>query len=655
MNNLTSTRKTVLIVEDEFIVANDLRQILEKAGYVVRGIVNTAGKAQEHIREQRPDMVLVDIHLKGAETGIDLGRILSKEAIPFVYVSAYTNASTLEEVNTTQHYGFIVKPFREKDVLVALELAHYHYAHSLEVRIRKEQALQIAVTDTLSKQGDWEQRLLQVAKLFQPHIPFDYFIIGLECAQPLNAFQSSSFLRVGEDGYRTVRPEHFFQVNQIDVEHYKKIRTQVPYDGEALYTGDDFDIECRKNPLKNLIAKTFQLRSNVKMPLITAQNGTFYLSFFSRDPFAYENHHLQLLERLRPSLTLTVDRLLAFDKIERLSEQLRQENKYLLEEVKTTANFEQIIGESPLLQKVFMHIDNVAPTDSTVLILGETGTGKELIARAIHNRSKRKAKTLIKVNCAALPPQLIESELFGHERGAFTGAFEKRIGKFELASGGTIFLDEIGELPLELQPKLLRVLQEKEVERVGGKGTIPCDVRIIAATNRNLEKEVAEGRFRLDLYYRLNVFPIALPPLRERPEDIPVLSRHFIANYNRKSGKKITGLSADVLKSMLAYPWPGNVRELEHIIERSVLLTKGTTIEEITLPVVQAANKFSQPENSRVKTIHENERDYIISVLKKCNGKIGGTHGAAEILNLPPSTLRSKMKKLNILDDDYWN
>jgi transcriptional regulator with GAF, ATPase, and Fis domain len=649
MDPLIATPKTVLIVEDEFVVANDLRQILERAGYVVSGIAFTAAKALELTREQRPDLVLVDIHLKGAETGIDLARVLSKEGIPFIYVSANTNTSILEDVNSTQHYGFIVKPFREKDVLVALEIAHYRYAHSLEVRIREEQTLQIALTDALSKQAEWEKRLLNVAQLFQPYVPFDYFIIGLENAKTLNAFQSSSFLRVGQDTYKTIWAQDFFRIAGITLEQYNEIRAQVPYDGEALYTGDEFEMVCRKNPLKNLIAKTFDLRSNVRTTLLTAQNGTFYLSFFSRQPDAYQVHHLQLLERLRPSLTLTVDRLLAFDKIERLSEQLRQENNYLLEEVKTTANFEQIIGASPLLQNVFMSVDQVAPTDSTVLILGETGTGKELIARAVHNRSRRKAKTLIKVNCAALPPQLIESELFGHEKGSFTGAIEKRIGKFELASGGTIFLDEIGELPLELQPKLLRVLQEKEIERVGGKGLIPCDVRIIAATNRDLEKEVDEGRFRTDLFYRLNVFPILLPPLRERKEDLVPLTNYFLEKIAKRLGTRKIATTETSLKQLLAYHWPGNIRELEHLIERSILLSSGDTIKEFHLPFKkEGPSNASTSHKLVIKTIDEQEREYIMSVLKHCNGRIAGTGGAADLLGVPASTLTSKMKRLGI-------
>ena len=310
--------------------------------------------------------------------------------------------------------------------------------------------------------------------------------------------------------------------------------------------------------------------------------------------------------------------------------------------------FEGIIGNSHLLLNVFDHITQVAPFDTAVLILGESGTGKERIADCIHNLSPRKGKALVKVNCATLPATLIESELFGHEKGSFTGATDKRTGKFEQANGGTIFLDEIGEMPVDLQVKLLRVLQEKEIEPIGSRSSIKIDVRIIAATNRNLEKEVAEGRFRLDLYYRLNVFPIELPPLRERTEDIPALANHFINYYNRKAGKKITGLSDKVLKNMMAYHWPGNIRELENLIERSVLLAKGTIIEEISLPVSQKKEISLGIQDSHMKTIHENERDYIITILKKCNGRIWGAGGAAEVLNVPPSTLKSKMKKLGI-------
>jgi formate hydrogenlyase transcriptional activator len=317
--------------------------------------------------------------------------------------------------------------------------------------------------------------------------------------------------------------------------------------------------------------------------------------------------------------------------------------------------YPEIIGKSPELLQTLRLISRVARTNSTVLILGETGTGKELVARAIHNNSSRKTKTMVKVNCATLPANLIESELFGHERGSFTGATERRIGKFELAHYSTLFLDEIGELPLELQVKLLRALQEKEIERIGGRNTIEVDVRIIAATNRDLEKEVEMGRFRADLYYRLNIFPINLPSLRSRRADIPLLATHFIQKISKRIGAKITMISQYVLEQIIGYDWPGNIRELEHVIERSILLSDDDNIlSRIYLPDRRQKEDVRSSENGlSVKTIEENERDHIINVLKRCNGRVAGYGGAAKFLGIPPSTLASKLKRLGIQKMHY--
>jgi DNA-binding NtrC family response regulator len=452
--------KKILIVEDEFIVANDLSLMLRRAGYNVCGIADSVPEARDIVSREKPDLVLLDIQLKGRLTGIDLAQELHEQQIAFVYLSALSSQSILESAKATQPYGFLVKPFREKDILVTLDIAWYRHQHELEQASKKVAAP----------------------------------------AAPLEKMQ----------------------------------------------------------------------------------------------------------------------------------------------------DFEGIIGKSKALMEVLQHVAQVAPTDTSVLILGESGTGKEQIANCIHNLSPRKSKSFVKVNCAALPTNLIESELFGHEKGAFTGALERRIGKFEQASGGTILLDEIGEMPPEMQVKLLRVLQEKEIERIGGRAPIKVDVRIIAATNRNLEKEIAEGRFRLDLYYRLNIFPVTLPPLRERKEDIPALAYHFVSRYARKIGKTITDISPKVLKDLALYDWPGNIRELEHLLERSILLTNGSIIKEIHLPPNAQKGAVKEPEETRVKTIEENERDHILAVLKKCEGKIWGPGGAAELLGVPPTTLNSKMKKLGI-------
>jgi transcriptional regulator with GAF, ATPase, and Fis domain len=330
-------------------------------------------------------------------------------------------------------------------------------------------------------------------------------------------------------------------------------------------------------------------------------------------------------------------------------QQLEQEKIYLTEEIDKIHNYNEIIGESDALREVFKLVSRVSASDSTVLVLGETGTGKELIARAIHNNSPRKDRPMVKVNCAALPANLIESELFGHEKGSFTGATERRLGKFELANKGTLFLDEIGEMPIDLQVKLLRALQEKEIERVGGKETIKVDVRIIAATNRNLEKEISEGRFRSDLFYRLNIFPISLPALRERKQDIETLALHFVKHFNKNCGRNITSISTKAIEGLLSYDWPGNIRELEHLIERSVLLNKGTVLNEILLPTpMEQLVVKAQFEEFTLRTIDENEKDYILKVLRYCRGRIAGQGGAAQILGVPPTTLNSKIKRLGI-------
>jgi formate hydrogenlyase transcriptional activator len=322
---------------------------------------------------------------------------------------------------------------------------------------------------------------------------------------------------------------------------------------------------------------------------------------------------------------------------------LQQQNLYLQEELKSVHNFEEIIGRSPALLTVLDKVGRVAPTDATVLIGGETGTGKELIARAIHSNSRRAAKPLIKVNCAALPAGLVESELFGHEKGAFTGAIARRVGRFELADGGTLFLDEVGELPLETQVKLLRVLQDRELERVGGSAAIKLDVRIIAATNRDLLKAVQTKTFREDLYYRLSVFPIHLPPLRDRAEDIPLLVRFLVDKYAARTGKRIERVSQETMQRMVAYRWPGNIRELENVLERAVILTTGRALDADLL-----ATPTTAPEDAPLPSLDAIESHHFLAVLRQTNWVIDGPRGAAQILGLHPNTLRSRLKKLGI-------
>ncbi|BAV06585.1 DNA-binding transcriptional response regulator, NtrC family, contains REC, AAA-type ATPase, and a Fis-type DNA-binding domains [Filimonas lacunae] len=451
-------KEKILIVEDEFIVANDLRLMLHKAGYQPCGIASSVEQARQLVATQSPDWVLLDIMLKGSLTGIDLARELMQQKIPFLFISANTNQSILEAAKATHPYGFLVKPFRERDLFVMLDIARYRYQ-----------------TETAQVQQ---------------------------------------------------RPA----VNRVN---------DIP----------------------------------------------------------------------------------------------------------------GIIGENAALIDVIEKIKIVAPVTTSVLILGESGTGKEKVAQSIHQYSNRKAGPFVTINCAALPVSLVEAELFGHEKGAFTGAVQQRAGKFEQAHGGTIFLDEIGELPLDAQVKLLRVLQEKEVERLGSDTVIKTDVRVVAATNRQLEKEVAEGRFRLDLYYRLNVFPIELPALRKRKDDLEALTYHFIRKYGPASPMKVNSISAAALAQLQGYHWPGNVRELEHLIERHVLLAYTNCIEEVNLP--QMAEPEYTLDNGPVKTLKEIETEHILNTLKACKGKVYGPGGAAEVLRIPAATLYSKMKKLGIKQDFF--
>lgn len=397
------------------------------------------------------------------------------------------------------------------------------------------------------------------------------------------------------------------------------------------------------------------MRKMLVLPLRENNKGSGGIFIYMKKKNTLDPRKLNLLNGLCAQISIGVTNLWAYEKIESQLEEihhykarLEEENLYLQEQIKSVHGFTEIIGAGAAMQKVMQLVSIVSPSDSTVLILGETGTGKELVAKAIHNASPRKDKFMIKVNCAALPANLVESELFGHEKGSFTGAVERRIGKFELANDSTLFLDEIGEMPLELQVKLLRAIQEREIERVGGKGPIRTNVRIIAATNRNLRKEVEAGRFRSDLFYRLNVFPIHLPPLRDRKEDLPMLASHFINLQSQRSGKKIANIAQRALESLMRYDWPGNIRELEHLIERSVLMTTGPTIKEIPLSIDPETGVSGIPRDPAFRTLDELEKDHILAALKKCNHKVGGPGGAAELLRLPATTLHSRIKKLGI-------
>jgi formate hydrogenlyase transcriptional activator len=379
-------------------------------------------------------------------------------------------------------------------------------------------------------------------------------------------------------------------------------------------------------------------------PLISRNHvlGLLGLGRFEENPLTQDD--VDFVMQIASQVAVAVENALAYGEIAELKDRLAQEKLYLEDEIRGEMDFEGIVGQSTALRHVLQLVETVAPSDSTVLLLGETGTGKELIARAIHERSRRRDRTLVKLNCAAIPTGLLESELFGHEKGAFTGAVSQKVGRLELADRGTLFLDEVGDIPPELQPKLLRALQEREFERLGNSRTMKVDMRLVAATNRDLEKMVANHEFRSDLYYRLNVFPIRIPPLRERPEDIPLLVRYFAQKYAQRMEKQIESIPAAAIKKLTRWHWPGNIRELENFVERAVILTRGATLE---VPLTELKTQVPPPAPA-AGTREWNEREEIVRILKEVGGRVGGADGAAARMGIKRTTLISRIKKLGI-------
>jgi formate hydrogenlyase transcriptional activator len=428
---------------------------------------------------------------------------------------------------------------------------------------------------------------------------------------------------------------------------------------QAVVRGD-LEKEQQSTGDRSLVAEGIQ--SYCVVPLVAMGHSIGTFTVWSQATNRYSEADAELLQEVANQVALAIANMKSYEEIAALKARLEKENVYLQEEIRTEHNFEEIVGSSPALLELLRKVDQVAPTDSSVLIYGETGTGKELIARAIHDRSARKNRPLVKVNCSAISAGLVESELFGHVKGAFTGAFERRIGRFELADGGTIFLDEVGELPLETQVKLLRVLQEREFEPVGSNRSVRVDVRIIAATNRNLQESISAGGFRSDLFYRLNVFPLEVPPLRERRADIPQLAMFFLSRYSRNLGKRMEGIAAVATERLKSYSWPGNVRELQNVIERALILSRGPILEldpdlaslsapEVLPNAASEAVAEKPPDGSSISmlpTLEEVDRAHILAALQQSRGVIEGAGGAAKTLGMHPNTLRHRMEKLGI-------
>lgn len=513
-------------------------------------------------------------------------------------------------------------------------------------RREQEKSMQLALNNALLSIKERGELFRTIATEISRVVPCDYF--GVRVRKPNSPVRALAEFNRQPDGSFAPLDEH--RHNELPQWAVTQEAVLELFVAPGVYVGNDFQELVRRYELMRFIQEERGTQSLLCAPLKTGDEPTAALVLASRQPFAFTQENLELIQTLVPQIRLAIQNVLAFEQIDALRTQLEQERTYLIDEINTTAaaRLDDFVGGSAVMQQVYTRLAQVAPTDTTVLITGETGTGKELVARALHNLSPRKERALIKINCAALPAQLIESELFGHEKGAFTGAHDRRIGKFELADGGSIFLDEVGELPLDLQAKLLRVLQEKEFERIGGRRVISTDVRVITATNRVLEEEVAAGRFRADLYYRLNVFPIRLPALRERPEDIEPLMRYFLERFTKQMGKPVRGLRERDLRALQQYGWPGNVRELEHVVEQAVIVSQGPFLEFQGFAAAAQAAPAPPEAGGPVKTLREQERDHILLALRRTGGRVSGPNGAALLLDINPKTLEARMKKLGI-------
>jgi len=505
---------------------------------------------------------------------------------------------------------------------------------------RAREAFLLEVTNALVSNLDVRQLLSAIAACVRQVKPFDYATLALYDAPSqmlrMHVLESSA----GAEANAASEEEPLVPLGDSPAGWAYTTRKPLLLKGQS---GEKWPFEMPPQFAHR------SLKSGCWIPLIGREGVIGTLNVFSRRTGNFADDDVNLLTQIAGQVAIALSNAMAFRHISELKDQLTEQKQYLEDELKTEFNFEEIVGHSKPLRQVLKQVETVAPTDSTVLILGETGTGKELLARAVHNLSPRCDHTFVRVNCASIPAGLLESELFGHEKGAFTGAIAQRVGRLELAHQGTIFLDEVGDIPLELQPKLLRALQEKEFERLGSTRTITTDVRIVAATNRDLGKLVASGQFRSDLFYRLSVFPITVPPLRERREDIPLLVQYFLSKFSQRMRKKIETVPEEGMQALCRYSWPGNIRELEHVIERAVILSPGPVLK---VPVFEPAPaEAASPSTS--SALEDIEREHIIRVLRETKGKIGGPGGAAERLGMNRTTLNSRMQKLKIVRKQF--
>ncbi|GAB3860990.1 sigma 54-interacting transcriptional regulator [Hymenobacter terrigena] len=614
--------------------------------------------ADPRVQQFTPQQYLADYPEYAAYKKMTHLGVTHLTAVPLHIGGRLTGFMTLASRRTPHFTAADEKLLEKIGSLISIAVANT-LAFEEVARREQERTLQLNITNALLSIKQREPLFRAVAEALSQVVRFDYFGLRVQRAGRQEPFEGfAEFSRSGEGPEApllALDPNRQYGLNRLDnAAMYQQLNDLLKEPG--LYVADDFRAQAQRYPLLRHVYEEYGTRAMLIVPIWQRADGAAVLMLASPNPTAFRPEDLATVLALTPQIALALENLFAFEQIEELKAQVEQERTYLVDEINTSARFGAdsgtFIGSSPALQLVERRIGMVAPTDTTVLISGETGTGKELVARELHNASPRHARALIKLNCAALPAQLIESELFGHEKGAFTGAVERRIGKFELANGGSIFLDEIGELPLDLQAKLLRVLQEREFERLGGTKVLHSDARVIAATNRVLADEVAAGRFRADLYYRLNVFPIELAPLRERREDIEPLLRHFVQRLSKRLGKPIRQVRPTDLAALQAYSWPGNIRELEHVLEQAIIVSQGPFLEFAGFAaaplVLGAAGAVPAPGVAPLKTLKEQERDHILAALTRTGGRVSGAQGAALLLDINPKTLEARMKKLGI-------
>ncbi|PSL43012.1 response regulator receiver domain-containing protein [Chitinophaga niastensis] len=646
-------KKKILIVEDEFVVANDLEIMLEAAGYETMGIAVSVNAAMEEIAKGIPDLVLLDIQLQGTLSGIDLARQLKKRHIAFVYLSANSDQTTLQMAKATEPYGFLVKPIRPKDLLVTLDIACYRHEHSLESFLFRKDRLRRELALLVNEQNDRATILSRFAESLQVVVPFDFLCFA--CSTHHEGHQFRALYRSGFNEYQEINKTGLGNIASKSISEVDLLLSNTPAAQPMQQFNEDAYIHfLEEDPLADLLHRCYNFQSVIRGYIDLPASPHCRVYIFNKEANRFDDRHVSVVEEIQELMG-------------KLMMEGSQEKKIFSTRVGTDSGnmtgpiVKKFIGKSKSISHCLDMVAQVAPLNTSVLITGESGTGKELFAEAIHQLSPRNRQPFIKINCAALPYTLIESELFGYEKGAFTGALTSRMGKFEAASGGTIFLDEIGEMDMDVQAKLLRVLQEKKVQRVGSHKMIEADVRIIAATNRDLVNAVAEHRFRLDLYFRLNVFPIQLPALRDRKEDIPLLVDHLGRQIARVMGRDYYGVAAEMMEALEQYDWPGNVRELENVIERALIisgpnkamtLVQPLTSKRTPVDAFSPSRKFSTIDEIKQRQ-EQYERELIEAALRESKGKIRGTEGAAEKLDIKPTTLESKLIRLGIRKEDF--